>query len=359
MTNKNASLCKTPRELGYRMPAEWERHEAIWLAWPYDPTTFPDRVDRVEQTYVEIIKHIHESEIVNLFVKDEAMKEKVTRMLVQAGVDLAKLRFHVFRYADVWFRDYGPTFILNSRCELAMVNWIFNSWGNKYDELLKDKQMPQVINARMRLKCFKPGIVLEGGSIDVNGKGTLLTTEQCLLNKNRNPSLGKAEIEKCLSDYLGVCHFIWLKNGICGDDTDGHIDDLARFVNPTTVVCAYEENPEDENYAALKENYLLLKEAVDQDGCKLDVVKLPMPKLLDVEGFPLPASYTNFYIGNSKVLVPVFGDKNDPVALAVLQGLFPDREVVGIDCSDLVWGFGTIHCISQQQPSSDLSGATA
>ncbi len=343
------SICKTPSELGYHMPAEWEKHDAIWLAWPHDPTTFPDCVEKVEDTYVQIIKHIHESEIVNLFVKDEDMKLKATKLLMHEGVNLEKIRFFVFDYADVWFRDYGPTFIVNNKGELAMVNWIFNTWGEKYDELLKDKQVPQVINKEMRLNCFKPGIVLEGGSIDVNGKGTLLTTEQCLLNKNRNPNLKKADIEQFLKDNLGVTHFIWLKKGICGDDTDGHIDDLARFVNPTTIVCAYEEDEKDENYSILKENYELLLKSVDQDGNKLNIVKLPMPGNVEKE-CRLPASYTNFYIGNNKVLVPIFNQKNDRKALEILQKLFPDKKIVGINCTDLVNGYGTIHCISQQQP---------
>jgi agmatine deiminase len=343
--------CKTPSEQGYRMPAEWEKHDAIWLAWPHDPTTFPDKVEKVEATYVQIIKQIHESEYVELFVKDDCMKKKATDLFKQAGINMTKIRFHQFDYADVWFRDYGPTFIVNSHCELAMVNWIFNTWGDKYDELLKDRQIPQVINQGLQLNCFKPGIVLEGGSIDVNGKGTLLTTEQCLLNKNRNPNLSKSEIEKFLKDHLGVRHVLWLKNGICGDDTDGHIDDLARFVNPTTIVCAFEEDEKDENYSPLKENYELLLKSVDQDGNKLNIVKLPMPSAVGNDG-RLPASYTNFYIGNSKVLVPIFGHKNDQVALAILQKLFLDRKVVGINCVDLVHGFGTIHCISQQQPST-------
>ena len=346
-----APISKTPTELGYHMPAEWEKHDAVWLAWPYDPTTFPGRVGKVEQIYVQIVKRIHEGEVVNMFVKDDLMQAKATYLLKQAGVNMAKVMFHQFGYADVWFRDYGPTFIVNSHCELAMVNWLFNSWGGKYDELLKDCQIPQVINQHMRLTCFKPGIVLEGGSVDVNGKGTLLTTEQCLLNKNRNPALCKSEIEKHLKDNLGVKHIIWLKTGICGDDTDGHVDDLARFVNPTTVVCAFEDDEADENYAALKENYDILLGSVDQDGNKLNVVKLPMPHVVGSEG-RLPASYTNFYIGNNAVLVPIFGQKNDEKALAALQKLFRDRKVVGIDCTDLVHGFGTIHCISQQQPST-------
>ena len=344
------STDKTCRELGYIMPAEWEKHDAIWLSWPYDETTFPDRVDRVEATYVQIIKEIHESEQVNLFVTDEAKKQKATKLLKQANIDLNKIHFYIFDYADVWFRDYGPIFVKNQNHELAMLQWNFNSWGEKYEDLLKDKQVPEFINQTMALRCFKPNIVLEGGSIDVNGKGTLLTTEQCLLNENRNPDLNKKQIEKYLSDYLGANHFIWLKRGILGDDTDGHIDDLARFVNPTTIVCAYQEDENDEDYGVLKENYQILCNSVDQDGKKLKIVKLPMPKVISDEGQRLPASYTNFYIGNEKVLVPIFDHKNDAAAMSILQELFPTRKVVGIRCVDLVYGFGTIHCISQQQP---------
>jgi agmatine deiminase len=341
---------QTPRELGFYMPAEWQRHDAIWLAWPYDPTTFPDRVEKVEATYVEIVKEIHVSEHVNLFVIDEPTKTKATRLFKDAGIDLSKVTIYVTDYADVWFRDYGPIFVRNSRHELAMIHWDFNSWGEKYETLLKDKEIPAFINEKMKLRCFRPGIVLEGGSIDVNGEGTLLTTEQCLLNSNRNPDLTKEKIEKYLSDYLGVTQFIWLKRGILGDDTDGHIDDLARFVNPTTIICAFEDSPNDADYDALKENYELLCRSTDQNGNPLRIVKLPMPKVVDEEGFRLPASYTNFYIGNTKVLVPVFDHPNDAAALAILQELFPTRKVVGICCKDLVYGFGTLHCISQQQP---------
>ncbi|HLN88429.1 MAG TPA: agmatine deiminase family protein, partial [Candidatus Binatia bacterium] len=255
-----------------------------------------------------------------------------------------------FGYADVWFRDYGPIFVKNQNHELAMLQWDFNSWGEKYEDLLRDKHVPDFINHKMGLRCFKPNIVLEGGSIDVNGKGTLLTTAQCLLNKNRNPTLDKTQIEKYLADYIGASHFIWLKCGILGDDTDGHIDDLARFVNPGTIVCAYQEDENDEDYDVLRENYEILCNSVDQDGKKLKIVKLPMPKVISDEGQRLPASYTNFYIGNEKVLVPTFEQKNDRKALSILQDLFPTRKIVGIQCVDLVYGFGTIHCISQQQP---------
>jgi agmatine deiminase len=351
MTSNTSFSGKTPRELGYRMPAEWEKHDAIWLSWPHDPTTFPSRVAKAEETYVQIVKLIHEGESVNLFVKDDTMQQKATRMFENADIDLGKVRFYQFDYADVWFRDYGPTFVVNGERELAMVHWIFNSWGEKYPELLKDSQIPKVINLQMHLRCFEPGIVLEGGSIEVNGQGTVLTTEQCLLNKNRNPSLSKAEIETRLKDFLGAHHVLWLKQGIVGDDTDGHIDDLARFVNPSTVVCALEEDEGDENYAVLKENYEILLRSTDQDGQKLKVVKLPMPERVTGEGKRLPASYANFYVGNETVLVPVFGHKNDEVSLSILREQFPGRRVAGVNCVDLVYGLGTIHCITQQQPS--------
>jgi agmatine deiminase len=340
---------KTPRELGYCMPAEWSRHEAVWLAWPHDPTTFTSGVEKVEETFVEIISLLHKDECVNLFVKDENMKQKVSRSLQDHKVNLNRIKFFEFGYADVWFRDYGPIFVKRHR-DLAMVHWTFNSWGEKYEELMKDAQVPHEINKFMGLRCFEPGIVLEGGSIDVNGKGTLLTTEQCLLNKNRNACLKKGEIEKFLRDYLGVTHIIWLKNGIAGDDTDGHVDDLARFVNPTTVVCGYDDGDE-ENSEALRQNYELLCQSTDQEGRKLKVIKLPMPRNVSYEGKRLPASYTNFYIGNKTVLVPIFEGENDEVATSILQKLFPKRKVVGVNCADLICGFGAIHCISQQQPA--------
>lgn len=343
----------TPRALGYHMPAEWEKHAAIWLAWPYDLDSFP-QIDSVEKAYVAMIKAIHRSETVNLLVRDELMQDRVIEMLRQASIDLRRIRFHLVSYADVWFRDYGPTFVVNRRKEmekggLAMVSWIFNAWGEKYQELMGDTRIPGIINEDLKLQRFQPGIVLEGGSIEVNGRGTVLTTEQCLLDKNRNPSLNKEEIEACLKEYLNVQKVIWLKEGIAGDDTDGHVDDIARFVNPTTILCAFENDPEDENYVALKENYELLSRETDQDGHPLQVIKLPMPGRVGVER-RLPASYANFYIGNDAVMVPVFGHKNDKVALKIIEKAFPGRKVVGIDCRQMVEGLGAIHCVSQQEP---------
>ncbi len=343
---------KTPRELGYSMPAEWERHDALWLAWPYDPTTFPDRVQKVKEVYAQIISAIHKSENVNLLVKDEAMKANALKLLEGKNVEFEKINFFACDYADVWLRDYGPIFVADkNKRRLAMVHWLFNAWGGRYEELMRDAQIPSVINQKMRLSCFEPGIVLEGGSVEVNGKGTLLTTEQCLLNKNRNPRLGRKEIEKYLRDYFGVSHIVWLKEGIAGDDTDGHIDDIARFVNPTTILCAYEEDEDDENYPILKDNYEVLLDSKDQDGNSLNIIKLPMPGFVGYEQGRLPASYANFYIGNEVVFVPTFGHENDELALKIIQKVFPDRKVVGINCTDLVYGLGAIHCITQQQPA--------
>lgn len=341
---------KTPQALGYRMPAEWEPHDAVWLSWPHDRETFSD-LAAVERAYVAIIAALRGSETVDLLVTSDMMRTRIKAMLEEEGADTGHVRFHIAEYADVWFRDYGPTFVVDRRTGgLAMVNWTFNAWGEKYPELMGDTRIPLIMNREMNLPLFTPGIVMEGGSIDPNGRGTVLTTEACLLNPNRNPHLSREEIEAYLEAYLDAGHVIWLKQGIAGDDTDGHIDDVARFVGPTTVLCALEENEDDENYAVLQENYAILRASTDQDGNPLTVIPLPMPGAVDGED-RLPASYANFYIGNTVVLVPVFDHPNDETALARIRQAFPDREVVGIDCTAMVAGFGAIHCISQQQPS--------
>ncbi|MFA5877223.1 MAG: agmatine deiminase family protein [Candidatus Paceibacterota bacterium] len=340
----------TPKNLGFSMPAEWEKHSAVWLSWPHDTTSFP-HLKEAEESFAEFIKEISTSEKVELQVLNEVMLDHVTELLEGEGVDMERVTFHPANYADIWFRDYGPIFITNPKTkELAMAKWTFNAWGNKYKILLKDNEIPYAMNAKMNLPMFEPSIVMEGGSIEVNGKGTLMTTEQCLLNKNRNPNLSREEIEKYLSDYLGVQHFIWLKEGIEGDDTDGHIDDIARFVNPTTVLCAYAEDAGSADHRVLKENYEILQNSKDQDGNPLTVIKLPTPGKISAHAEPLPASYANFYIGNTKVLVPTFGTENDTKALDIIQSVFPDRKVVGIDATYLVYGYGTFHCMSQQQP---------
>jgi len=346
---------ETPRSLGYHMPGEWEKHEAIWLAWPYDLDSFPE-IEAVEDAYAAMIRAIHKSEIVNLLVRNEIMQDQVIDRLKREKVDLGRIHFHIISYADVWFRDYGPIFVVDRdrrsrEGRMAAVSWIFNAWGEKYPELMADVAIPDLINQDLNIRLFRPGIVLEGGSIDVNGCGTLLTTEQCLLHENRNPYLRREEIEGYLREYLGVSKIIWLKDGIAGDDTDGHVDDIARFVDPVTVLCAYEDDPEDENYLPLKHNYELLCQETDQDGRPLKVIKLPMPARLGAER-RLPASYANFYIGNDAVLVPVFGDKNDGRALQIIQEAFPERAVVGISCREMVAGLGAVHCVSQQQPAA-------
>ncbi len=344
---------QTPAQLGFHMPAEWEPHQAIWLSWPYDKIDFPDGVAAVEKTYVSMIRAIHNSEQVELVVLNKGMQSRVADIFVAEGVNFSKITFHIADYVSFWMRDTAPLFVVNrAKKQIAITKWIFNAWGKKYLEFLEDDNIGYQINQWLNLKMFEPGIVMEGGSLEVNGQGTLITSESCLLNKNRNPQLSKEQIEHYLKDYLGVRHFVWLKDGIVGDDTDGHIDDFARFVSPDTVICAYEEDSKDENYQILKQNFELLQQATDQDGKPLKVVKIPMPGLVrDTSGRRLPASYANFYIGNKVILVPTFGHPNDAKALQIMQSLLPGRKAIGIDARDLVFALGTFHCASQQQPS--------
>lgn len=340
----------TPRNRGFHMPAEWEPHEAVWLSWPHNKTTFP-KLSAVEEAFFEFVTAIHTSERVELFIPTAAVHRRVKTRLRENQIDLTAVNLHTTEFSDVWIRDYGPTFVINRAMKRsAIVRWNFNAWGGKYADQVNDGRIPAVMNRRLELPQFVPGIVLEGGSIDVNGRGTVLTTRSCLLNPNRNPSLSSDAIEEFLKEYLGVVKVIWLNEGIVGDDTDGHIDDIARFVAPATVVCAYENDTSDANYQALHENYEILKQSSNQDGTPLTVVKLPMPsKIADADG-RYPASYTNFYIGNTVVIVPVFKDPNDAGALRILQDLFPGRKVIGIDARAMVEGFGTFHCATQQQP---------
>lgn len=337
-----------PGNAGYRMPAEWEPHQGVWLSWPYDNDTFFD-LSRVEDTYFGMIRALQGMERIFLLVRDQEMHIRVQDFLSGRGIDTRQVRFIVHEYADVWFRDYGPTFLVHGRDPgIAMVDWKFNAWGGKYPELEADDRIPSVLGRVLNCTHYTPGMVLEGGAIDVDGCGSLLTTEQCLLHPNRNPGMGRHEIEKTLRDFLGVSRCIWLKGGIAGDDTDGHIDDVARFVDPWTVVCAIDENRESEHYQVLLENFRILQATSAYDGSPLKIIPLPMPAALDD---PVPASYTNFYIGNGVVLVPTFHDPADGRALWTLQGLFGSRRVIGIDCREMIQGMGAIHCVSQQYPS--------
>lgn len=329
------------------MPAEWEHHEATWLSWPKDPMTFPpDILEDVENTYVKMIEALCEGEYVNLLVDDEDSKKHVLGKINPSNKNLNILKL---KSADVWMRDYGPIFVKKEN-SIAAIKWIFNAWGNKYDELKLDNQTGLEIATSNSKQVFEPGIVLEGGSIDVNGEGSCLTTTQCLLNKNRNPNLSKDQISKYLEDYLGITNLIWLRSGIEGDDTDGHVDDIARFVSKDTVVCMVEVDKASQNYVALQENYEILKKSKDEMGIRLNVIPITMPKKVLSNDGELPASYANFYIGNACVLVPIFGGERDDLALSKLGGCFPRRKIVGINCEDLVYGFGGIHCVTQQQP---------
>ena len=341
---------KSENKQSYRMPAEWEPHSAIWLAWPYDEITFPDRVEKAEAAFVQILSAIHMSERAELLVLDEDMKERAYGMLAAAGLDMRRIHFHVTDYADVWLRDTGPIFVKDGSGKTVITKWLFNAWGNKFPELLKDSAIPEKIGKWKKFPVEKPGIIIEGGAIDVDGGGVCLTTEQCLLNGNRNPGMTKADIEKYLEEYLGIRKTVWLKEGLVNDHTDGHIDELARFVAPGKIVCAYEDDPDDENYRILHANYKTLTEAADTNGKPFEVVRLPMPHVRYDDGSKAPVSYTNFYIGNTVVLAATFNDENDGEALEILRNCFPGREVAGIDCSDIIYGGGALHCMTKQQP---------
>lgn len=354
----------------YTMPAEWEPHSAVWLAWPHDEISFPGRVEKVQDDVVKIIAAIHESERVELFVLDDSMQAQATEKLLGADVNLTKVTFRIANYMDGWMRDCGPIFVRSlppsppergagdeGQNKLSLVKWIFNQWGGKFPDLLPDDALPYKIKQWLNLKMEQPELVLEGGAIDVNGQGLCLTTEQCVLNENRNGGKTKKDVEAFLADYLGVKKTIWLFEGLVNDHTDGHIDELARFVGPNKIVCAYEDNEKDENYAILKNNYETLQSATNLEDKPLELIKLPMPHVNfkdaaagTAAGEKAPVSYTNFYIGNSVVLAPTFNDPNDAKALQIIQDCFPKRKVVGIDCADIIYGGGAIHCMTQQQP---------
>lgn len=347
---------QTPAALGYYMPAEWSPHSATWLTWPKDPVTWPDRVPQVQEVYLQMMAALAPHEIVNLLVDDELTAQAVR---ARCTFDSAEnIRFHCLPTVDSWIRDYGPNFLINGRGGLAYNHWIFNAWGDKYESLKQDSAIPAQLETRLGVPRFVPGIVLEGGAIEVNGAGCVLTTEQCLLNPNRNPHLSRTEIEQYLRDYLGVTKVLWLGEGIVGDDTDGHIDDIARFVAPNVIVTAVEDDPMDANYHLLQDNLRRLEKMTDAHGKPFEIISLPMPGVVggesgatDRELDRLPASYANFLIANKVVLAPIFGHANDARALATLQKCFPTRRIVGLNCEPVVWGMGTIHCLSQQQPS--------
>ena len=339
---------KTPRELGYRMPAEWQPHATTWLSWPRpDGISFPDRYPEALPTLGEMVRTLAPHERVDINVRDEEVEAVARRAIGDTG----NVFYHYIPSYEPWCRDHGPVFVKRGH-ELAIVDWDYNAWGSKYPPYDDDDAVPRRVAELLGLPVFSPGIVMEGGALDVNGEGTLLTTEACLLNPNRNPHLNQQQIEQHLRDYLGVTNILWLGDGIAGDDTDGHVDDLARFVNPTTVVTVVEQNTQDDNYWPLQENRKRLRAMRDQDGHPLQVVELPMPGVIEYDGQRLPASYANFYVANRVVLLPTYRNpKTDALATETLQKLFGDRRVVGIDSTNLIWGLGSFHCLTQQQPA--------
>jgi len=335
----------TPRSSGFYMPAEWEPHEATWIAWPHNREDWPGRFTPIPWVYAEIVKRLSAVERVRILVQDGTSERRARRMLAKVGAHLPAVEFYQYPTNRVWTRDYAPCF-LKKGSERALVNWKFNGWA-KYSNHELDNAIPLKIADYFGFQSWSPNVVMEGGAIDVNGSGLLLATEECLLSpvQARNPHLTREQIEEALADYLGIDRVLWLKNGIVGDDTHGHIDDLARFVDPNTVVIASEDNPADENYGILCENEALLARYPVRS------VRLPMPQPLYFNGQRLPASYANFYIANKIVLAPTFNDPNDRLALNILAELFESREVIGINCTELVWGLGTLHCMTQQQPA--------
>jgi agmatine deiminase len=341
----------------FRMPAEWEPHRATWIAWPHHAPDWPGKFAAIPWVYAEIARHLAQSETVCILVDDGTMEERVRRILRKAGISLGRVEFYHVPTDRVWTRDYCPLFVVNAAGEVALTDWHFNGWA-KYPNWQRDDAVPGRVAALLGRSIRQPTVkgrrvVLEGGSIDVNGRGLLLTTEECLLSAEqaRNPGLSPAEVERVLCEFLGARKVLWLHRGIAGDDTHGHVDDLARFVGPRTVVTVVEDDPDDENYHPLQENLERLRGMTDLEGRPLEVVTLPMPDPVVFAGQRLPASYANFYIANDRVLVPTFNDPQDRIALGTLAELFHGRAVVGIHAVDLVWGLGTLHCLTQQEPA--------
>ncbi len=356
------TITRTPASLGYTMPAEWEPHDATWLGWPHNPTDWPDKIDTIRWVYGEIVRKIIPGESVRMLVNSRAAGKVARSFLDRAGADTGNVDFIVHPTNRGWMRDCGPIFLRSNKggkAGIAIVQFHFNGWA-KYPDWRRDRRVPEVAAAHLGFKLMiarfsgRP-VVLEGGGIDVNGRGTLLTTEECYLDPEtqvRNPGFGRSEIESALRENLGVSNILWLGRGIAGDDTHGHVDDLCRFVDAKTLVLIREDNPADVNYRPLAENWDRARDFRLEDGSKPEIIPLPMPAPLFFEGYRLPASYANFYISNAAVIVPTFNDPNDRLALGILGELFPGRKVVGIHAVDLVLGYGTLHCLTQQQPST-------
>lgn len=344
---------KTPRELGYYFPAEFTPHVATWLSWPHKEASWPGKINTIFANYSLFVKYLADSELVRINVADKNMKSLATTHLQIAGVNLQKVEFFFHPTNDAWCRDHGPAFLINPAADQkkVVVDWDYNAWGNKYPPYDLDDVIPTLIAKHYELPVFYPAIVMEGGSVEFNGKGTVLTSSCCLLNKNRNPHLSQQQIEEYLVNYYGVEQVLWVHDGIVGDDTDGHIDDTVRFVNEDTVLTVVEEKKGNENYELLQANLKALKQMRLLSGKQLNIVELPMPDAVIYEDQVLPASYANFYIANKYVIVPTFNCDKDDKALQIIGDCFKDREVVGIDSTDIIWGLGSFHCLSQQEPA--------
>jgi agmatine deiminase len=352
---KSRVLSGRPADLGFSFPAEWTAHSGTWISWPRpEGISFPGRYQECIDNVVEVIRVITRFEPVHLNVANVDYEEIVRARLQLRKVPMRRIRFHHIRTNECWTRDHGPAFLLRTRrgrVEAAVVDWDYNAWGGKYPPFDADDAVPTRVADALGLPVFSPGVVMEGGAVDFNGAGTVLTTTSCLLTKNRNPGRSKAEIEQALKDFYGQRHVAWLGHGIEGDDTDGHIDDLARFVNARTIVIGIEDDPADANYRVLQDNRRRLARLRDQDDRPFEIVELPMPRPVIYQGLRLPATYMNFYFVNRALLVPVFGQpRRDRRAVDSLQRLLPKREVIGVDCRALIWGLGAIHCLTQQQP---------
>jgi agmatine deiminase len=352
----------TPRALGFRMPAEWEPHEATWLAWPHNPEDWPGKFAPIPWLYAEIVRLLAARERIHLIMEDAAAEKRVRSMLKRSGAELGNVDFHQWPTDRGWTRDSGPIFIRDGAGKPAITNWQFNGWA-KYDDWRLDDQLPGRVKELLGLPAWQPviahqdgterRIVLEGGSIDVNGAGLMLTTEECLLStvQQRNPGVSRKQLEQVFSDYFGIDQVIWMNRGIAGDDTHGHIDDISRFAGVDTIITAVEPNMDDPNHEPLTENLARLKAARTPEGKQFTIIELPMPRPVVFRGQRLPASYANFYIANGVVLMPTFHDANDRVAMNILAQAFPGREVIGVHSVDLIWGLGALHCMTQQQPA--------
>ncbi len=355
MLNKNVDLFKglTPKSLGYYFPAEFAPHDAIWLTWPHKEESWPGKINSIYPSYTEFVKIVSLTERVCINVLDEKMHHSVNEMLALAGVNLNQVRFFIHPSNDAWCRDHGPSFLIRKNAEhpKAIIDWNINAWGGKYPPFDLDDVIPTSIAKALNLPVFYPNIIMEGGSVDFNGAGTIMTSKSCLLNPNRNPHLNQNQIEKYLYDYYGIDQILWVSDGIVGDDTDGHIDDTVRFINEDTVLTVVEINVNSKNYELLNQNLKELKQMRLLNGKQLNIVELPMPKEVIYEQQLLPASYANFYISNGHIIVPTFKCDQDDKAMQIIQSCFQTRQVVGIDSTDIIWGLGSFHCLSQQEPS--------